>query len=68
MNSNRLKSIGQTIRENNMDANEETAALGKLVKILYALPPQVRRRILDYMNLLFSEDMTDGTNREQAAR
>ena len=51
-----------------MDANEETAALGKLVKILYALPPQVRRRILDYMNLLFSEDTTDGTNGEQAVR
>ena len=50
-----------------MDANEETAALGKLVKILYALPPQVRRRIMDYMNLLFTEDKTNETERKQSA-
>jgi len=59
--------MDQLLKGHEMDANEETAALGKLVKILYALPPQVRRRILDYMNLLFSGDNTDGTNREQSA-
>ena len=50
-----------------MDANEETAALSKIVKALHQLPPQVRRRILDYVGLLFSEEKTNGTEREQTA-